>query len=128
MNHNRLKLFNFKWSSILRFKKKLTCRHSAKIYNLWLILAQKKWNFILILNQLFWLKMLLLFKITIRLFLKCIWYTYWRPLIARIKILKVVIFDRDRGIITERTCSNYGSIRVHPIDVRNFNSSGACGK
>lgn len=80
------------------------------------------------LNQLFSLKMLLLFKITIRLFLKCIWYTYWRPLIARIKILKVVIFDRDRGIITERTCSNYGSIRVHPIDVRNFNSSGACGK
>lgn len=34
MNHNRLKLFNFKWSSILRFKKKLTCRHSAKIYNI----------------------------------------------------------------------------------------------
>lgn len=34
MNHNRLKLFNFKWSSILRFKKELTCRHSAKIYNI----------------------------------------------------------------------------------------------
>lgn len=34
MNHNRLKLFNFKWSSILRFKKKLTCRHSAKRYNI----------------------------------------------------------------------------------------------
>lgn len=72
--------------------------------------------------------MLLLFKIIIRLFLKCIWYIYWRFLIVRIKILKVVIFDWDWGIIIECICFNYGSIWVYLIDVWNFNSLGVCGK